>query len=345
MASHNATVAKIMAIHGKRLSNEDYQNMINLQSVSEIAEYLKNSTYFHDILLPVDTNTIHRGLLENILRRSVFERYLKILNFEQLGKQEFYNFKIVRAEIDEILSCISHINAKSAEQIKTTPVYLSNYVSFDLIQLSKIRSYDELLNFFKKTSYYDLLVKCKPNNDNEKIDYTKCEVLLRTYFLKRLFATIDKVFNNKVKTSLEFLISTDIDLINIINSYRLKTYYNENIEVIKEDMLPFHGRLKNEDQRELYSSIDSKDFISKFSKTYYGRQMIVNKLDINNLDQSSFGLRYLYAKRALNQSQEAPVSIYAFVFLMEIEVSNIIKIIEGIRYGVPQKDIEMLLVI
>lgn len=343
MASHNATVAKIMAIHGKRLSSEDYHNMINLQSVSEIAEYLKNSTYFHDILLPVDTNTIHRGLLENILRRSVYEKYLKILNFEQLEKQEFYNFKIIRAEIDEILSCISHINAKSTEQITTTPVYLSNYVSFDLIQLSKIRSYDELLAFFKRTAYYDLLVKCRPNN--EKIDYTKCEILLRTYFVKRLFATIDKYFNSKIKASLESLISTDIDLINIINSYRLKTYYNENIDVIKENILPFHGKFKKENQRELYSSIDSKDFISKFSKTYYGRQMVVNKLDINNLEQSSFGLRYLNAKRALTQSQEAPVCIYAFVFLMEIEVSNIIKIIEGIRYGVPQKDIEMLLVI
>ena len=104
-STYNATVAKIMAIYGKRLKQEDYQSLLNQQSVAEVAEYLKKNTYFSELLAPIDTNTIHRGMLENLLRRSIFEKYVKIISFEQIGRQEFYNYRILRAEVDEILEC------------------------------------------------------------------------------------------------------------------------------------------------------------------------------------------------------------------------------------------------
>lgn len=106
MKNYNATVAKIMAIYGKRVTPQDYAEMMNKQSVSEAAEYLKKNTHYSSVLASIDTNTVHRGMLEDLLRRSVFETYMRITGFEHISKQEFYNYKIIQTEINEILRCI-----------------------------------------------------------------------------------------------------------------------------------------------------------------------------------------------------------------------------------------------
>ena len=342
--NYNATVAKIRSIYGKRLKAEDYQSLINQQSVSEIAEYLKKNTYYSELLSPIDTNTIHRGMLENLLRRSVFEKYIKIISFEQIGKNEFFNYRILKAEIDEILSCIRHINASSDEQIATTPIYLGSYASISFIELSKIRSFDALLEFLRRTPYYSELIEFKPK-EGERINYNACEIKLRKHYINRLFTCIKKNFSKNLQENLLFLLLTDIDIINIINSYRLIAYFNENEDEIKRNMLPFHGRLSELKQNDIISSNDAEDFIKRFSKTYYGRQMTDNGYNPNDIEQSAMRLRYKYARLALKKSTEAPLSIYAFIYLMDNEVQNLIKIIEGIRYELDPKKIEALILI
>ena len=60
--NYNATVAKIMAIYGKRLTPQDYSELMSRQSVAEAAEYLKKNTHYSDMLSSIDTNTIHRKM-------------------------------------------------------------------------------------------------------------------------------------------------------------------------------------------------------------------------------------------------------------------------------------------
>lgn len=341
MKNYNATVAKIMAIYGKRVTPQDYAEMMNKQSVSEAAEYLKKNTHYSSVLASIDTNTVHRGMLEDLLRRSVFETYMRITGFEHISKQEFYNYKIIQTEINEILRCIRFINAGSRKMITSVPIYINKLTSFDLIGLAKLRDFKELLEFLRKTPYYDVLKKVEVNPEGHA-DVTKCETLLRSYYI------------NVMKNSLHFkkndvkqfvtLLETDIDLINVINAYRLTAFFGENADTIEEDMLPFYGKLSAARQKEIYSAPNSEEFIRRFSKTYYGKLMIENGYDINNIEHSARQLRYKYAKSALKRSSSAPLSVYAFIFLLEMEVRNLISIIEGIRYGVEAGKIASLII-
>ncbi len=339
--NYNATVAKIMAIYGKRLTQQDYLEMMSKQSVQEAAEYLKKNTHYSELLSSIDTNTIHRGMLENLLRRSVYDTYVRITGFEHISKEEFYNYKILQTEIDEILRCIRFLNAGSEKLISDVPIYLKGLTSFDLIDLARVTDFKELLVFLKKTPYYDVLKSVKTNEDG-KVDVTECETLLRTYYIKRLKSSLD-FKKNDVKQFVSFL-ETDIDLINVINSYRLTAFFGATGDEIEKDMLPFGGRLSPAKQKEIYDADSSEEFIKRFSKTNYGRQMIENGYDINNLEQSANQLRYKYAKLMLKRSQSAPLSVYSFIFLLEIEVKNIISIIEGIRYGVESSKIAPLII-
>lgn len=337
----NATVAKIRAIYGKRIMPQDYSEMMSRQSVSEVAEYLKRNTHYSSLLSSIDTNTVHRGMLENLLRRSVFETYMRITGFEHLSRQEFYNYKILQTEIDEILRCIRFINAKSNKMIADVPIYINGLTSFDLLELAKISDFEELLRFLRKTPYYDVLKDIRPDTDN-KVDVTRCETVLRSYYIRRLKSSLH-FKKNDVKQFTD-LLNTDIDLINLINSYRLTAFFGESEEVIEKDMLPFYGRLSAAKQREIYSARDSEEFIRRFSKTFYGKRMIESGYDIDDLEQSVRRLRYKYAKSMLKRSASAPLSVYAFIFLLEIEVQNVISIIEGIRYGIEVNKIASLII-
>lgn len=339
--NYNATVAKIMAIYGKRLKPQDYMEMMSKQSVSEAAEYLKKNTHYSELLASIDTNIIHRGMLENLLRRSVFDTYMRITGFEHISRQEFYNYKILQTEIDEILRCIRFINAGSEKLIADIPIYLNHLTSFDLIELARISDFKELLAFLKKTPYRDVLKTVSVNADG-KVDVTECETILRTHYIKRLKESLN--FKKDDVKQFDSFLETDIDLINIINSYRLTAFFEAPDDVIERDMLPFGGRLSLAKHKEIYSADSSEEFIKRFSKTNYGRQMIENGYDINDLEQSANKLRYKYAKLMLKRSSSAPLSVYSFIFLLEIEVKNIISIIEGIRYGVEASKIAPLII-
>ncbi len=67
--SHNATVAKAKAMHGKRLTPNDYRELMNRRTVAEAADYLKKNTHFRKALASIDVSNVHRGRLEDILQR------------------------------------------------------------------------------------------------------------------------------------------------------------------------------------------------------------------------------------------------------------------------------------
>ena len=327
---------------GHMLKKEDYAALMSCATVQDAAGYLRSSTPYRDVLSHADINTVHRGLLENLLRKNAFMTYIRITGFEQLNKQEFYNFRIIWAEIQEILRIIRFINAGSDGYINDAPMYINDYISFDLLDLAQVKSFEELAAFFGKKGYGDVLRRFVPQK-GEKADYTACEMALRRQYYSRIMKSADK-FDDDISGRLKELIGTHNDLTNIINSYRMKLYFHEDDEHISEMMLPY-GRITSKKLPELYEYADAERFASQLSKTKYGRFMKQRGIEGEEFESAVFRLKYLYARRALSISQDAPLSVYAFSYLADNEVSNIIRVIESIRYNMPQSETERLLVI
>lgn len=340
-----ATVAKIRVIHGRQLKAEDYAELMACRTVNEAAAYLKTSTHFCDALSAVDTNTAHRGMIEDVLRKSVFYEYMRITDFERLNKQDFYNFCIIREEIAELLRCIRYLNAddkNSVKYIQNLPLYINKYTSFDMLGLAQLRSFGELVEYLDKTPYKPIMKKlCPPKG--EKADFTKCEIALRTYYYSRLFETA-RYFDEKTTEKLYELFGVQVDMTNIINGYRMTAYFHEEGKTIESLMLPF-GKTAAKKMFDLYDAADAADFMARLGRTYYGRLMHENGFDAYDLETAAQKLRYMYARKALSDSQEAPVVVYAFEYLLQNEVSNIIRVIESVRYGVPASETERILVI
>ena len=346
-ASRNATVTRVRAVYGKRLKEKDYSELCTKKRVTEAAEYLKRSTHFAEAFAGIDTSNIHRGYLESLLQKAFYNQYEQLCDFQQLSEEPFYNFLLIRTEMRELLKAILYLNNEKEDvYIEALPAFFIKKATFDLIELAKAKTYKELLNVIRNTPYYSIL-KGIETDKNGNVPYTRCEVALRTYYIRWLNSTAKEQFHGNGKDELIKFINVQTDIINIINAYRMKKYFEWDGDMIKKHSLPFYGRISRKKQAELFEASNIDDFIRTLKATFYGRLMedLHEGMESARFETELFRLQCRSAKKALRFSDSAAVSLYAFMHLCEVEINNIVTIIECIRYEKTIPYMQNLLVI
>ena len=328
------------ASYGRMLKKEHYQRLMSCTDVSDAAMYLKRSTHYADALEGMEPATVHRGFLEELLRREYYRNYFEMGRFEKVADDEFFNFLTVKTEIDEILMCILHINSATDDIISTMPIYMNRYTCFDLNELAKITDFDSLSELLKDTPYRKLLLPFRPKA-GAQVDYRGAELALRTYYFKRILSAAETFGENELSDH----ICAQIDIINIINAYRLKKNFSRSKEQIISAMIPIYNKLPRYKMEALYGARDEEEFVSILEKTSYGREAKQNGIDLSFPEQAMQHVRYLRVKRSFAMSQSPPLSFFTYNSLCETELKNVIRIIEGIRYKLPVTDIDQLVIV
>ncbi|MFO7161497.1 MAG: V-type ATPase subunit [[Clostridium] cellulosi] len=337
-----ALTAKVHAMYGRKLTRQNYRELVRKQSVNEVAAYLKQQTSYGPLLREVNENLIHRGQLENILKRDLFNQYMKVFHYVSSGEMEFYKFLIMRMEIDEILFCIRLLNANREEEyLLSLPSFFADHASFDLYGLAKVKNFDDLLKLLKPTQYYDILKKYDPSA-GEKIDIIRIEIEFNKLYYSRIFEIIDRTFSGKVAEQVKNSFGMMIDLSNITSIIRLKKYFDAKRDYIEKLLLPFYFKVKPKELRAIMEANDANAAWLAACQTYYGTAF--KKYDFEYIEKYSHQIMYHYHKQLLTFTDSAPVAVVSFLQLEDIEIKNIIHIIEGIRYGLAPSEIEKLLV-
>lgn len=346
-ASENATIVKARAIYGKRLKYNDYVELASRKKVTEVAEYLKKNTYFSRDLSNIDTATIHRGFLESILNKAYFERYEELCRFQHIDEKPFFKFLLVRSELRELLKALLYLNNDNNDiYIESMQPHLIEKSRIDLMALAKATNFKDILSVIKHTPYYDVLKNIQADSSGQ-IPYTKCEVRLRTYYLKWMLENAEKTAHGKSKKALSDQINVQIDIVNLINAYRMKKFFNADKQTLEKYTLPFYGRMSKEKLAELFEADSAEEYLRRFSHTSYGRKPKQFSEDMHStqFEKELTIIRCDMARRALMFSEDAAVSLYSLMYLLEVELDNIINIIEGIRYNKSISYMENLIVV
>lgn len=337
--SSNATTAKIRAKYAQLFTPDDYREMAALRTIPEIADYIARSPRFREAFSEVDPNTIHRGFMEELLYRENFETYIRICKFQGLDKQPFFGFLIRKNEVDCILSIINRINSQlGRDYLSDLPGYLIKHLHIPVMELCMSQSYDELVAGLKGTRYHKVLKKI-PVRDDGQADYTECELALRTDYYTELLEQADKDFTGGVSDELRTMILREIDCRNIINAYRMKAYFGYSPEEIKRRSLKFYG-IGRKHMEKLYEAENAEIMMDMVNHTIYGK----NSPDTDNIEIEINSVKIRRLRHYITNSTHAPVAVYAFLQLCDIDVSNTVRIIEGIRYGVDAAVIEEQLI-
>lgn len=341
----NALLTKARAQYGQMLSENDYSELLKKSSVADVCGYLKSQTAYGDTLAPYSEAAIHRGQLEGLLDRDIFELYIRLCRFETVctgGSEKFYGFLKRRLEIQQILYCIRLLNAKTKDvYIKNLPSYFTKYADFDLIELAKVMTMEELLEVIAKTPYAKILSVVSADGDG-RVDYIRCEQLLYSYYYKMIIESAERNFEKDTARELCETVRRIIRTKNIITVYRLKNYFNEDTGSIINRLILADGKSDRRFYERLCESDGKKEFFDILNKASGYRKYGLS--ENGNLERDLDKAMAADFKKQIRLSSKAPVVFYALTALLEIETRNITTIIEGIRYNTPPKEIEDLLV-
>mgnify|MGYP002674593708 CR=1 FL=1 len=347
--SHNhAVTAKARALYGKRITPEQYKELLHCRSVPDIAAYLKSSTAYAEALHNISESTIHRGQLENMLRRWNFETYTKLYHYVNSSNDNLFHLIIVEFEIREILRMILLLKAGNPQEyISSLPGFLLSRCKVNLLELAKIRSFDELLKLLEHTEYETILAPFRPTDQEPVIDYISCEHSLFEAYFRHTLHMINKATKGTERQELRRLTGMRIDHLNLRSLFRGKVLFQSDRKQVETRIFPFHRLLSTEVISELLDA-GSKEQFNQIMRRIFESSGAINRMPENKnsfLESYTNRLHYQAAKNYLHLSQNVSVVFYAFFVLSQIEVANLIFIIEGIRYQLPTEEIQKLIIL
>lgn len=351
-SSNPAVTSKARAMYGKRITSSQYDELINCKSVTDIASYLKSSTYYSKALENINESTIHRGELELILNKYVFEFYSEIYHYINPSLENLFHYIVEEFILKEILRMVMLLKSNDPEDyIIYLPGFLISHSKFDLMELAKVRSFEELIKLLKGTQYEYEIKKFLPQDNSSSIDYVSVEHSLYETFFKKLFHMINSSTKGSEKQELSRLIGTRLDLLNIRNVYRAKVIFNTDEENIKQRVLPFYHKFNENLLNELISSPTKEQTDELIKKWLIEGFPFLNEVNLNTessvagrIENYTQRIVFNLCKNYLHLSQNISTVFYCFFMVSQIELSNIIYIIEGVRYKIPPDDIKRLLI-
>jgi len=341
--SNKAILTKARAMYGKRLTRQDYDELLKKQSVSEIAAYLKNGTHFSEAFASVNEVAIHRGQLENLLHKDLFNRYVQLCHYEYSKENEFYYYLVMEVEVQQILNCARFLDNDLKEQfVLSMPAFLTKFCTFDLNRLMEVSTLDQLFSLLETTRYKVVLTGVRPKQ-GEHINVTDFEVRLRNFYYKTVFDEINVYFKGKTREELKEIFEIRADLSNVNMIIRFKQFFSASPEYIRSCLVPYSKILSGNVLDRMVHAKSAEEALSVLQARKVGRDSFVNRQDF--IENMTDRLKYYFGSQMIRYSVNAPAVLCSFVILSEIEVQNIINIIEGVRYGVAFSEIEKLLII
>lgn len=333
----SAIIAKAKSRYGKRLTAKDYAALIKSDSVADVVRYLKTYTYYSRFLNGVAAD-IHRGNLENILRKELFMGFLALCKYNRSDSP--VNGYILRAaEIKELNKYLTLLAiGRPSEYIFSLETYFDEQTEIPLAKLASLNSYAELLDVLKEHGYRRVLEKYIPTDD-EHIDISAIDDAMQVYSLSILYDEIGKIKNKSAKADLISLFDTMCDYDNYSRILRLKQYYDLSGDAIKTHLLPY-GSLTGKRLDEILSASTLEEMQESLNNTKIGKKAsAVN----TSLDITIKG-KYDRCRHEMYFSSNPDIVLLAYYILSETELKNIVTIVEGVRYSMEPKNIAEMLI-
>ena len=310
--SCNAVLAKSRAMYGRCLKEDDYRQLVECKTVSEVAAYLKSRTCYGKALTGMIETEIHRGQLEPLLRQELYADVLALSRYTTDNALAVTDFVTARLDIEQIVHCMIMLNIGKAEDFALSiPLMLDPFTSISLKQLA----------------------------EGQPVDIAAAEIALHNKNYGTAIEAVEKMPNRTEQKELRDLFYAVFDFENLERILRLKKYHRFKAETIRSLLIPY-GRLSQKNIDSLCAADDIGDVYELAKDTYLGKAL--SKLSFYDQTQISYALINDYCKHHLRLSPNPIIVMISYIYLKQIEVRNIINLIEATRYGLSPEEKQKL---
>jgi vacuolar-type H+-ATPase subunit C/Vma6 len=332
MISYGGIYAKVRAMYGKRLGPKDFAFLASRKSVSEIVSFLKEHPGWSEALKSINPAFIHRAELEEVIRNGVTDECVRIYKF--MGKEDNPLMRLIeeKRETEEILSFMRCYNAGAPQKYQCRlPEYFRKHFPIDFDKFPACVDFEQFLRLISSSAYYEPIARL-PREAGKAPDYTLSQVAMYTHYFTRVFDVIERDYSGVAKNALLEGLGAEVDLMNIVSIIRIKQYFPEMNDTIISYLIPINHRLSPVFIRSLYSATSVSDIYRLLGESPYGKLFAGN--DFKHAEDYSAMHLYSFNKRMLSSTAPSVYTPLAYIYLKENEVTNIVKIIECVRYGI-----------
>jgi len=339
LIKYSGVFVKSKAIKAKQLTQEDFDQLMQKTSLSEIVMFLKNETHYGEIFKEVPERNLHRGDIENPLKKYYFSIIKKYYIFIASNDRKFFKMIFLKEEIEAVKTILRRIDVDKERFIAPIDDYVAAHFSIDIKKLSQMKSMDEFMDNISGAGFEKTL-KYAFNTDSDKNMFF-LEMALDSYYYKQL---MDELSKNK-ESIIKNIYGIEIDMKNIIWIYRCKKYYNVPKEIIYSYHIPYNYKLEKKKLKEMMDSKNLEELFGFIEKSPY-KDLIKGLEDESGKKifiENNYDKYFSNVLKKINRAKPfSIISVIEELYSVNAEINKIINIVECIRYSLNEKEIKNL---
>lgn len=342
ISKHAAINTKALAMRARKISDDDFREMIKAKDLKDVFLYLRDNTYYGDFLKNLDPDDLHRTELEAHLNDLKINEAEKLMHYLSGKEKLFFQIFLVRTEVESLRILIRGIaRGDDLESLNRLIVYSQKYSRIPFERLFRSRDWDEFKKLLIGTDYYRILEIHKDIGSDR--DLIVIEKSLDRYYYDLLRNRLLQL-NKKQNQELINAQRRNIDLLNLLWIYRGKKFYN----LSREEIIAYslRGGLEINENR-LMSLIEAKDFQElkeRLGNSEYA--FLFNHTKTIDLFMERRRERYLYYMylKLFGDVDGGLGRVVAYIRLLDFEIEDITSIIESKRYRMGQEETKKYLI-
>ncbi len=337
LLDYSGLVTKTRAMHGGLMSRQTIVGLSECEKVEDILSFLREYGSYAPIYQSHE-EIAHRAQVEAVIDDSLYSDYGKLYRFASGEQRKGLEIIFLRYEMNVLKRCMERIGKQEREKsLAYLNLFFGQHASFDVEAVTGADSMSEFLTALSGTRYEEFFKRLLENEAMTRTDYA---IQLDILYYKLAWRQKEKLKSAKMRAIYTQILGTEIDWQNIMWIYRSKRFYNRKQADIYADMIPISYRLKKSELKMLLESETLDDFLEILGKTAYfrGKDALVSVGD-------EITFCRMMEKTYQKMCKKYPMSIapvLKYLYDKENEIDVLTTILEGVRYRIPAREIQEL---
>jgi len=332
---YGAVRAKVMAMQGKLLTEDDFSRLCECTGLSDIVSYLRGHRGWGDIIAelptPVTPDRLVRAVSERVWRESE-----KLYRFSNIDDKTFLRFSLCRGEYTLILAAMRRLISEDSGGDEASYGFYRIKSSVDTTALANCKNWEELLDAVSGSIFEGGLRKLTADPDTRLPNYREASVLLENTYYREVFSYISKKYAGLGKMQLEELLGREADLLNIISLLRLQRYFPGSLEKADRLLIPIHYRLSPALTEAIIRARNEAEALELLKKSKYGQSF--SDISGSRLESVYENAMSGFCRKLIRVAEPSVCTAQAYLALKEIECKRLLRVIEAVKCGIdPEK--------
>lgn len=337
LLGYSGLVTKTRAMHGKLLSRQMMAELSECEKVEDILAFLREYGSYAPIYQSHE-EIAHRAQVEAVIDDSLYADYGKLYRFANGEQRRGLEIIFLRYEMNVLKKCIERIGKREQEKsLDYLNLFFGQHAGFDVAEATASESAAEFLTALSGSQYERFFAWMF---DNERMTHADYMIQMDIFYYKLAWKYKNKLKDAKMKAICTELLGTEIDWQNIMWIYRSKRFYNRKQADISADMIPISYCLKKSELKELLESETVEDFVEILGTTPYftGKEAIAvigDEITFYRMMDKTY-------QRVCKKYPMSLAPVLKYLYDKENEIDKLTTILEGVRYRVPAREIQEL---